>query len=276
MGGEADLELGVEFFELGGLFVEFVEIGFGGGVFEAGVDVVSEDTNENEWADEGGVEEVPEDDATDDGADDGESVDVGEEGGGFGADDFDDFVAEAGEEVGEVHEDEIEDAGENATDNQQGEESHAKDAAEVLGESFAVLKEEDGTLESGFGGFFVFAVEDPAETTVTEVGDDCLNNARDGGANGATGIATNSTTNGGDGLADLLEDTLDDAGDSKIGGDGSEALFDNLLPFGDDVVGELVIDDGFGHHGDLAGFIAIRNIARDEIHDDTAEDEADD
>ena len=116
-----------------------------------------------------------------------------------------------------------------------------------------MLKEDGGTFEGGFGGLFVFSVKDPAETTVAKIGDNGLDDTRDGAADCAATISADGLSDGGDGLADLFEDAFDYASSGKIGSDGSKAAFYDLFSGTDDVIGELVFGNSLGHHGDLAG-----------------------
>lgn len=154
-------------------------------------------------------------------------------------------------------EDEVGNTTKDAANNEKGKKTDTKDAAKVLGEGFAVLEEDDGAFTGGFARFLVFAIEDPAETAITEVGYDGLNNARDGATDSSTIVATDGSTNSSDGLADLLENTFDDASGSIIDCYGRETVFDDLFAGADDVFGEFVLGNGDGHHGDLTSFVAI-------------------
>ena len=138
-----------------------------------------------------------------------------------------------------------------------------------------MTEKENGAFESGFGGFFVLAIEDPAQTAVAEVSDDGVNNAGDGAANCAARVTPDDFTYGSDAVADLAKNTLDDAGHSIVGCDSGEAFFDDFLAGGNGIRGELASGDAFGHHGDLAGFHSVADEMQDDVGGDSAENCAD-
>ena len=216
----------------------------------------------------------PEDNAGDGGGNDGQSIDIGNPSGGIGAG-LDDGVTEASEGIWEAAHDKIRNAEEDAADDKEGNETHAKDTAEVLKKSFAMTEEEDGTLAGGFGGLNIATIENPAETAVAKIGDDGINDSADGAANGATRIAADSFADGGETTTELVEDTLNDTGNGEVSSDSSEALFYNFFTGADDIIGELIFSDGLGHHGDLAGLVSIRDVAKQNIRDDAADESAD-
>ena len=138
-----------------------------------------------------------------------------------------------------------------------------------------MLEEDGSAFQSGFAGFFVFAIKDPTKTTVAKVGDNSINNSGDSAADGAASVAADGLTDGGDATADLAEDTFNDTGDGEVSGNGGEALFHDFFTGANDVFREFSFDDAFGHHSDLAGFVAVRNKAKHNDDNDEADNDAD-
>lgn len=181
-------------------------------------------------------------------------------------------MAESDKEIWEIQEDKIEDASKNAADDKKGNESHAEDAAKVLCKGFAVSKEQYGAFTGSLGSFFILTIKYPAKAAVTKIINDGLDGARNGTTNCTTVISTNSFAGGGNSLADLTKNSFDGVSGGKVDGDGSEALFDDFLTLGDWVVWEFAFRDTFGHHGDLAGLVAIGGVTRDDNNGNNTND----
>ena len=205
----------VEFGEFLRLFVQLGEFFFARDVLFARINKVAENTDQDEGADKNRVENRPKDNADNEGASNGESIGIGDESGGGVAgtgDGVGELLAEGGESVTEVDEDEVGDT------------------------------EED---------------------------------TADGATDSTTIIATDSLASSSNGVANLAKDAFDGAGNSKVGGDSGKALFDNFFALSDDVGGELIFGDTFGHHGDLTGLVGIGNKFEYDINYDDAEYGAD-
>ena len=125
----------MEFGEFGRFFVQLGKLFFGWFVVDTRIDEVPEDANQNEWTDEGRVENGPHDDANDARTDQAEIDGIGDNLGNGTAifiSDFNQRIAEAGHDIRESLKNKIANAKEDTTNHYEGNQTDAKDAAEVF------------------------------------------------------------------------------------------------------------------------------------------------
>ena len=237
---------------------------------------VAEDAGEDERTDEDAVEDGPEDDGANGSGDDGEDDRIdGLRGAAIGQG-FRDFLRERGKRCREEGENAEESGEEKAAHQQEGEEAHAEDAADVADQGLAVFEEDDGAFASGFGGVFVLAEDDPAQAAIAEIADEDLDGGIDRRGDGVANIAADGGADAVDAPADLAEDALDRVGHEEEGGERGETAPDFREAFFDDVVRKLVLVNAFGDHRDVGGLHAVgEEIAPQDARDD-GEDQADD
>ena len=121
----------MEFLKLVRLAIKLVERFFVWNIIDTGVDVVPEDTDKDERADESRMEDRPEDDTGNDSADNRQSIGVGNPSWGIRGN-LSDFPAEGSEGLWETVHNKIRNTKERAADDKERNNAHTKDAAEVL------------------------------------------------------------------------------------------------------------------------------------------------